>query len=303
MKKILRLLLLLVNLLAIAALLLSTLSGVIPPSRSSLVTVFSYGYFVLLLINVLFILVWLLLSRWEFLLSLAAILVRCSFIPLFFQVGGNTDAGLSDSTLRIMTFNAHGFKGLDSDTLMTADSGFALFLQILDEEQPDIVNFQEFWANSSLIDSMSSRGYRHRYGIHGDNTSSATILYSRCPITYGHMIDSASKYYADIEKNGHQVRICGVHLDSYQLGDEDRQGLKNLSHAQPDSTTHRLIGKLTETSRTHQHEWDEQLKPLVEASTIPFVLMGDFNDTPASYIYQHATRLLMDPYVEQGRGF
>jgi endonuclease/exonuclease/phosphatase (EEP) superfamily protein YafD len=41
----------------------------------------------------------------------------------------------------------------------------------------------------------------------------------------------------------------------------------------------------------------------VENSRIPIIIAGDFNDTPASYIYQQATKMLCDPYVEQGRGF
>ena len=43
--------------------------------------------------------------------------------------------------------------------------------------------------------------------------------------------------------------------------------------------------------------------PMVEESKLPIVLAGEFNDTPASYIYQQAKELLVDPYVEQGRGF
>ena len=48
---------------------------------------------------------------------------RLSFIPLFFQAGGNTEPVKGDDVLRVMTFNAHGFHGLDSDTMMRADSG------------------------------------------------------------------------------------------------------------------------------------------------------------------------------------
>ena len=61
--------------------------------------------------------------------------------------------------------------------------------------------------------------------------------------------------------------------------------------------------KFAETTRQHEREWKEELKPLVEESTVPLIIAGDFNDTPASYIYQQATDLLSDPYVEQGRGF
>ena len=118
MKKILCIILLIINLLAAAALILSTLAGVVEPSRIAAVSILSYGYFIFLLANVVFIIVWLFLSRWEFLVSAAAIAVRFSFVPLFFQVGGNQDAEPDDDTIKILTLNTHAFKGMDSDTLV-----------------------------------------------------------------------------------------------------------------------------------------------------------------------------------------
>ena len=80
------------------------------------------------------------------------------------------------------------------------------------------------------------------------------------------------------------------------------EALESLSRAQTDSNTHRLLRKFKETTLRHEQEWDEELLPKVESSEIPFVLAGDYNDTPASYLYQKATKYLVDPYVEQGRG-
>jgi len=306
MRKFFRTILLIINLLFVIAMLVSTLAGVIPPSKIWWVSILSYGYFILLLANIVFIIIWLCLSRWEFLISVAAIAIRYAFVPLFFQVGGTLEVAPNDNTLKVMAFNTHSFTGLDSDTLMTRDSGAVLFLEMLDEEQPDVMSLQECYVGGrvNLLDSFMARGYVHHYGVHGNNTRSPLVLYSRYPFSHVYNMHDPAKFYVDIEKNGHQVRVCCVHLDSYQLDNEDLRSFEQLSHAQYDSTsTHKLLHKFKETTRCHEQEWNEDLKPLVENSTIPVIIAGDFNDTPASYIYQQATKLLSDPYVEQGRGF
>ncbi len=305
MKTILRVILLIINLLFAVALVASTLAGKVEPSRCATVSILSYGYVVFLLANAAFIIMWLCLSRWEFLISVAAIVCRLSFIPLFFQAGGNTEPVKGDDVLRVMTFNAHGFHGLDSDTLMRADSGAALFVQLVEAEQPDVVCIQEFFVarRMKMKEKLAERGYKYHYGVHGESKPSLSILFSRWPIVKGEMMDKKTKFHVDLQKGDHRVRICCVHLDSYELNDSDYESFERLSHAKTDSSTHRLVKKFAETTRRHEQEWKEELLPLVQSSQVPIIIAGDFNDTPASYIYQQATHLLSDPYVEQGRGF
>ena len=305
MKRLFRSILLIINLIFAVALVLSTLSGRVAPIRFVSISILSYGYFVLLICNVLFVIAWLCLSRGEFLVSVAAIVARMSFVPLFFQVGGNMESEPADDVVKIMTFNTHAFGGLDSDTAMTKDSGAVIFLSIVDEEQPDVLCLQEFFRprHVAVADSLKARGYVHHYGVHGSNVASQVILFTRLPMVRTHDIDRQSMFAVDVRKGDNEMRICCVHLNSYQLTDKDMEGFENLSHAKPDSNTHKLLGKFKETTLRHEQEWKEKLLPRVEESELPFVLVGDFNDTPASYIYQRATELLEDPYVEQGRGF
>ena len=202
MKKVLRIILLTINLLLVAVFLLSTMAGQIAPSKMAYVSILSYGYVMFLVTNILFIIIWLALSRWEFLISTAAIVLRYSFIPLFFQVGGCPDAENNENTLRVMTYNVHSFKGLDSDTAMKADSGARMFLQLVDEEQPDVLCLQEFFQprKVKLADSLAARGYKYHYGVHGSNIRSQNILFSRCWMVKGHDIDRRSKFYVDLVK-------------------------------------------------------------------------------------------------------
>lgn len=306
MKKILRVILLIINLVFAVALIVSTLAGKVEPSKIVLVSILSYGYMIFLLANMLFAIMWLCLSRWEFLISVAAIVARLSFIPLFFQVGGTSEAQTGENTLRVMTFNTHGFMGLDSDTLMRPDSGALLFLKLLDEEQPDVLCMQEYYISPrkvKMLDSLKSRGYNYRYGIHGKKSWSQCVLFSRCPIVREYDMDRKSKFYVDVEKGGKVVRICVVHLHSYRLDEDDFESFERLSRAQTDSTTQKFLKKFERTTQRHEKEWTEELQPLVEKSCVPIIVTGDFNDTPASFIYQKARELLDDAYVEQGRGF
>lgn len=305
MKRFFRAILLIVNLLFAVALLLSTLSGSVPPSRFVPISILSYGYVVLLICNVAFVIMWLCLSRWEFLLSVVAVVARISFVPLFFQVGGSMEAEPADDNIKIMTFNTHAFAGLDTDTAMTSDSGAMEFLRIVDNEQPDVLCLQEFFRprHVAVADSLQAMGYKYYYGVRQRSVSSPLILFTRCKIVEVHDMDHQSKFAVDIERGGSVLRICCVHLDSYQLTEADMEGLESLSHAKPDSNTHKLLRKFKETTLRHEQEWLSELLPMVEAAEVPLVLAGDFNDTPASYIYQKARRLLLDPYVEQGRGF
>ena len=165
MKKFFRVILLIINLLFALLLVLSTLAGKVAPSRFVPISILSYGYFVLLLCNVVFVIIWLCLSRWEFLVSVAAIVVRLSFVPLFFQVGGNIEAEAADDNIKFMTFNTHSFEGLDSDTAMTSDSGAHVFLTLVDKEQPDVLCLQEFFRprHVAVADSLKVKGYKYHY--------------------------------------------------------------------------------------------------------------------------------------------
>lgn len=305
MKKVLRTILLIINLIFAVALILSTLAGTLPPSGWVVVSLLSYGYFLLLAVNVLFIILWLCLTRWEFLLSVAAIAIRFSFVGLFVQVGGTETAEPSDrEQLKVMTFNTHGFKGKDDDTLMTVDSGARMFLRLVDEEEPDVLCLQEYWNVHHMHDSLYARGYKAHFGVRGAKSYPPTLLFTRCQLVQGYEMDRRSKFYADIRKGELTVRICVVHMDSYHLSDEDKEGFENLTHAKPDSNTHNMLRKFAETTRQHETEWLTQLQPLIEESDgMPLIIAGDFNDTPASYIYQQITQHLTDAYVEEGSGF
>lgn len=311
MRKVLRFILLVLNLIAALLLLLSTLAGFQPPSEFILFSMLSYGYFILLNINIAFILFWLLFKRWTFLISLAAIVLRYSFVPLFFQIGGAADVS-DNATIKVMSFNAHHYNGRnmtsESERGELTDSNAVAFLRLLRENDPDVLCLQEYLPYTDgkkvhLADSMIAMGYRYHVSAYPSMGYSATICWSKYPLVNPVYIDSSSKLQVDVVMPDDTLRVFSLHLHSYKLDSSDLKEIDRISHGTVDRDSARgTLGKLKNAIIAHEEEWD-LLKPLIELSPYPTIVAGDFNDTPGSYIYQQMCELLSDSYVERGKGF
>lgn len=308
MKKMARLLLLAVNVVLVLLLWGSTLAGMVAPSRFMWFSFLSYGCHIFLLLNAAFALIWLLKGRRECLVSLIGIGVRIGFVPLYVQLGGNSDPvqEADRNLLTVMSCNIHHFQGRNDDPGVMQENAVR-FLAIVDEEQPDVMCVQEFFepGKVNVGDSLKARGYRYRYGAHMSRTGvpSGVSLFSRHPIDYVGEAGSCGIYYADIIKRETIVRVVPVHLKSYELTEADHEEFERMVHGDIDTSAVRsAMGKFRAAILGHEEEWDGCLRRVIDESPRPIVVAGDFNDTPASRICCQMRKHLRDTYVEQGRG-
>ena len=88
--KIFRSILFVINAVLALGLILTTLAGAVAPSRNILPSLLAFGYVPMLLANLVMVLIWVLMGRWELLLSVAAIAVRWGMVPLLMQAGGTS---------------------------------------------------------------------------------------------------------------------------------------------------------------------------------------------------------------------
>ncbi|MBO4740382.1 MAG: endonuclease/exonuclease/phosphatase family protein [Bacteroidales bacterium] len=298
MKKILKVLFITLNLLFAIALLISSVAGIIKPSASIAVSLFSYGYLLLLVANVIFVVFWLCLkSRWC-LLSLAVILLRFNIIHRYIQFGGTEDTEvISESDIKILSFNVNIFKWSDSASHGTLD--------ILRNEKPDIICFQEFFTklSYSITDTMNALGYKYMHhflnsskGVYGNTT------FSRYPIVNQGTVEGTRVIYTDIEANGDTIRIYNVHLNSYHLDNTDREEIDNITHGKMDSAnSRRTIRKFKSTLLSHEKETGVLVEEISQCR-YPSILCGDFNDPPASYAYSRIIQHYNDAFCKKGRG-
>ena len=312
MKRVIHLIVFVLNIVAAVLLIASTMAGMVRPSKFIYFSLLSYGCLTLIFVNVLFALYWLVKSNVKFLLSTAAIVLRVGFVPIFFQAGGCSDiegsAREGQNTLVMMSFNTHGFRGTEAEVDQNdmADGLAAQFLTLTDSLRPDVLNMQEFrpvTQNMNLCDSLRQRGYIYHADLHDSQQPWGVVVYSKLPIANKQNYDRGSKFYVDITKSGKELRLFPMHMGSYKLDPADKEALEQLSQGGNMAEKARpTLGKFKHAIIAHETEWDE-LKPMIEQSGKPVVVAGDFNDTPASYLYQHMKKLLRDTYMEQGKGF
>ena len=312
MAKILRIFFIAINSLIALTLLLSSIAGWIPPSKGMFVSLLSYAFLPLIVLNVICSLLWLFFKRWEFLISLSTILLRCGMVPLFIQLGGTERPAPSEQRstadeLKVMTYNLHGFNGKDQNSKDRTQNATA-FIEVVKKELPDVICAQEMKniKGYTVSDTLKSLGYSYQYSAVQDKGKlpfGATV-FSRCPIEYVKSIDeSGRKIYADITKDEFHVRIVCVHMSSYFFGSTHHDVTQDIKHNDIDKThAQRLFSKVKRNVLNHEREWKDDLSSVIDESPYPIVVAGDFNDTPASHLYYKISRKLKDSFIEQGRG-
>lgn len=309
MRKFFKIILLIINFVALLLMLGSTMAGYVPPSKFIGFSLLSYGYLYLALANVVFILVWLLLKSKWFILSLLGILVRVSFVPLFFQVGGSGDVTVSDNAdnemITVMTFNSHHFRGIDFRT-GKSDTNMLNFIEIVEETNPDVIAMQEYVGRGDVVhltDSLIRMGYRHTATGLVSGSITGVVVFSKMPVVDVATVGDPSKLYADILWGKDTLRLYCLHLTSYRLDESDQKNIHDLSVGNVDSSSVRsTLAKFRETIKAHEQEWDD-IYDYFDSRNKLTVLAADLNDTPASFFYQKCRKYFSDSYREAGQGF
>lgn len=317
--KIVRSILFVINAILALGLVLTTLAGAIAPSRSVIPSLLAFGYVPMLLANLAMVLIWLFMGRWELLLSVAAIAVRWTMVPLLLQAGGTSKVPSLEehpSRVTLMTYNVHQFQGNGTETART-DSIARLFVGLVRTESPDVLCLQEYAAvrGVSVTDSLATMGYNHYYGAHtaSDGTPYGTAVFSRFPITYVKRLD-AEKVLVELFCEGQRMRVVCLHMDSYRFDTNDLEAVDRMRHGDVKEYMRRsdtlgtaadnsTLAKVKETIRSHEEEWNNTVAPVIDESSTPTIVAGDLNDIPFSWLYHQLSRRLTDTFTECGTGF
>ena len=306
--KVIRAILLVINVLAALGLLLTTLAGTVAPSRSIILSMMSFVYLPMLVLNVVFVILWLLMRRWPFVVSAVAIAVRWSFVGLTIQVGGTShvpDAAEHPQMVTLMTYNVHQFNGREYDH-GRADTNARRFIDLVRSEQPDILCLQEYAATPhvGVTDSLVLMGYNHYYGAQTAKSGVpyGSVVFSRLPITYVSRIDN-EKLLVELHRDGKRLRVVCLHMDSYRFDDADREEIERMRRGEVNESSRRTLAKVKETILSHEQEWLNNIGPVVTECKVPLVVAGDLNDVPTSWLYARMSECLDDTFRDCGWGF
>ncbi len=301
-----------VNILFVLLLLGVYLGAYLPSETCPYLSLFSYIYPFVLLVNVLFCLLWIF-CKWKYLIvPLAAIIAGYDYIPRFF--GTNESITAEGKQLRVLTYNVKGFgHKVGEDRESRVDNADSIFM-VIKMKNPDIVCLQEYGSakrgDNIFHAKMDRIGYEYYYAPKDTkHYVGGSVIYSKKPIIRSGCLfpmkkDFYSFAFADILSGKDTLRIYNLHLASYMIFDEEKAEIGAISEGKiPNEETSRsVVGKLLSANQERSVETQEMVKILKETQ-LRYIMVGDMNSTPYSYTYQQFSRLAKDAFRERGSGF
>lgn len=301
-----------VNILLAMGLLMSYGAAYVSPDVAWLFPFFGLTYFFWLIVNVLFVLVWLIL-KWKYALLGLAVLLLGTPLHLrqtFFRFSQPAEE-VGPESMKVMSYNVQLF-GLYNwkDNKKHRNEMF----RFLRKADPDVACFQEYFyeetdyfeTTDTLVKILDADNvhFESASSLHGTHHWGAAT-FSRYPIiNKGKIKFEKTKgnicLYSDIVKGKDTLRIFNVHFESNHLETEKIDRL-----AEGDSTARIIAMDMFRALRSSYKKRAKQVqlvREAVEKSPHPVILCGDFNDTPMSYTYTEISHGLTDAFLESGTG-
>lgn len=249
-------------------------------------------------------------------LSFVAIIIGWSALSKNIGIGraGSSQADSDTSTIRVMSYNVQMFHGLQENAVQSRDKT----VEIIDSVSPDILCVQEFYTRAEGASDMKELfdrklNLQYSYFIpaaENEYDAYGIAIFSKYPI-----VDSGSLnvnkhqrivnriVYADINKSGKNFRIYNVHLQSIGFDQQDYEYIKQGPGTSPaDVESTKRIGRRLKQAYLKRNEQVDILYSHTRTASIPYIVAGDFNDTPLSYSVNKLASDMNNAFVEKGSG-
>jgi vancomycin resistance protein VanJ len=274
-----------------AILLLSYLLPYTSPKSFASLSVLSLTVPLFIILNVLFVVYWLLKVKKHLLLSLLVLLLGFNHVTSLYKFTSSRNID-NENNLSIMNYNVRLFNlynWIPEEHIETQ------IIDLIKKKQPDIISFQEYQPQ----DNVDLSFYKYKYEkLSGTRVQYGQAIFSKYPIIESGSIafpnTANNAIYADVVKNKDTIRIYNVHLQSLHI-DADVENLKT-------EDSERLFKRISQTFKKQQLQAELFIK---HKKNSPFktIICGDFNNTAFSYVYKQIKGDLIDTFQEAGNGF
>lgn len=275
-------------------------------------------YPLFLMINLFFILFWLVFLKRHFILSLLAILLGFNQLKTYIGFNNSHQLTQPSSSFKVMSYNVRLFDLYNWVNVSSKSTRKAIF-DLIEAESPDILCLQEYYSGAGkkadFADTICSKaGFKFRYIELLNNENSGLpyglAIFSKYPIISTYKLEfSNSKVnfcqVCDIRIGKDTIRVMNMHLESIKFGKEDYNFVDEITNKPKNEKLRQgslaIVGKMKKAyiSRAKQIE---HVAEYLKSSRYPVILTGDFNDTPVSYAYRQINNILIDAFAESGNG-
>ncbi|MFV0345847.1 MAG: endonuclease/exonuclease/phosphatase family protein [Bacteroidales bacterium] len=272
--------------------------------KSPVLPFFGLFYVPILIINLVFLLYWLIFSKSKkfAFVSLIAVLFGISTFLSVFRLSKVSESPKLD--LSVLTYNTRMFQ--DEHRKASDIEGI---INKFAEKKASIYCFQEavFTNSFSIKDVLSafkkSKGDKYHYFADAQ----------RYIITEFHIVDKGVQHFSgtsngymwvDLKINSDTVRVINCHLQSNSLLLE--QYNNTISEYGLDSEQAKKqaldLGHRLSTGFRKRAEQVNSLLAYIKKSPYSVLVCGDFNEPPVSYMHESMTELISDSFEKRGSG-
>ena len=268
------------------------LAFVTPYLPVGLMSVLSFNALIfplLVVVNVLFVIFWLIKLKKYLLVSALALLINYGNLKALYQWEGKhpiEPKGFSIMSYNVRLFNAYHWikrKGVNVD-----------ISNYLKDQFPDILVLQEYKKDKQT--DFSQYSYKHIV-LKGKRRKAGLAIYSKFKIIAQGNLNFKNTYnnaiWADIVIKKDTLRIYNVHLQSYKI-------VKPENLVEQDK---KAVGNKMRRVFEKQYQQAELVAQHASKSPYPVVITGDFNNTAFSAPYHVLKDRLKDAFVEAGEGY
>lgn len=277
-----------------ACLLFSYALPYIPPKTFALLSVLSLGVPFLILVNLVFLLYWILRLKKQFLLPLIVLLLGFNHLTSIYEIEAFQNDEPVKADLKIITYNVRQFNEYGFDKQANVPEKISAFFK---KEDADIIGMQEYFSGELSV----AERFPYKYiKLKTKSAEFGLAIFSKFPIVHSGSLDFTTEsnnngVFADIATPIDTIRVINVHLQSFRvkpnLGDLEKEESK------------RVFRGMGQTFAKQQNQIEEVFE-LIDNSPYKVIVLGDFNNTAYSYIYRELlSKGFDDAYKVAGKGF
>jgi endonuclease/exonuclease/phosphatase family metal-dependent hydrolase len=218
----------------------------------------------------------------------------------------------STNRITVVTYNVRGFYNDEGKRVVKDFADYIAQSNSFNKEKmraADVICLQEFALDADgvdIIDSLVKSSYKDMY-INDVHESENVVLrtYSRYQIVDSGSIagmGSGTSQWVDILRKEDTIRIFNNHFYTMSISDDDSDDIARGKILSDSERVKSIIERVADNSTVRTDHVDTLLK-VVAATPYRHIVVGDFNDTPMSYVYNRMTEELTDLFTEKGSGF
>lgn len=272
-----------------ATMLLTLLVPYVHPAKVAIFPILGLTAPAIYIATVVLALFWIIRWRWIHAgLLFLPILLGCFSIPLFYRPQFRRTYGEAEydrSVFKVLTYNVRGF--YDDQGRSSADGIGSLLSQL----EPDIICLQEYnagLAGRSEAFAKLLESYSH-IGSAGTPDGGPLLIMSKFPILRSDTIASPrSSMWADVRIGDETVRIFNNHLQTTEIRAYDDEFITQRLYL-TDSTRWTKLRSIVHRHRKNcvlRAAQVDTIAPVIADTRTRYIICGDFNDTPISYVYR-----------------